>query len=47
MKLFGGKIWDVDTGISDYYLSGGGLVGALIYENGKFSAWKDISDSSK
>lgn len=47
MKLFGGKIWAVDTGISDYYLKRGGFVGALIYENGKFSAWKDISDSSK
>ena len=36
MKLFGGKIWAVDTGISDFYLRRGGYVGALIYENGKF-----------
>ncbi len=36
MKLFGGKIWAVDTGISDFYLRRGGFVGALIYEKGKF-----------
>ncbi len=47
MKLFGGKIWAVDTGISDFYLKRGGFVGALIYENGKFSTWKDKSDSSR
>lgn len=31
-----GKIWAVDTGISDFYLRRGGFVGALIYEKGKF-----------
>jgi len=41
MSLYGGKIWAVDTGISDYYLQRGGFVGALIYEKGKFSIWKD------
>lgn len=47
MKLFDGKIWAVDTGISDYYLRQGGFVGALIYENGKFFSWIDKSDSSR
>lgn len=47
MKLYGGKIWAVDTGISDFYLRRGGFVGALIYENGKLSAWIDKSDSSR
>ena len=43
MKLYDGKIWAIDTGISDYYLRRGGFVGALIYEKGKFSTWIDKS----
>jgi len=41
MKLYDGKIWAVDTGISDYYLRRGGFVGALIIEKGEFSIWTD------
>ncbi|MFC2161539.1 metallophosphoesterase, partial [Acidobacteriota bacterium] len=33
MKLYEGKIWAVDTGISEYYQRRGGFVGALIIEN--------------
>lgn len=36
MKRYGGKVWAVDTGISDFFLRRGGFVGALIYEKGKF-----------
>ncbi|MCJ7580995.1 MAG: metallophosphoesterase [Candidatus Aminicenantes bacterium] len=46
MSLYDGKIWAVDTGISDYYLRRGGFVGALVYEKGKFSIWADESLSS-
>lgn len=45
MKLYDGKIWVVDTGISDFYQRRGGFVGALIYENGKFSVWIDKTQS--
>ncbi len=45
MKLYDGKIWVVDTGISDFYKRRGGFVGALIYENGKFSIWTDQTQS--
>jgi len=47
MFLYDGKILAVDTGISGFYLKRGGYIGALIYENGKFSAWTDKSDSLK
>jgi len=40
VELYDGKIWDVDTGISEFYLRLGGYVSALIYEKGKFSIWK-------
>lgn len=40
MKMYDGKVWNVDTGISEYFLSRGGYVGALIYEGGEFSTWK-------
>ncbi len=41
MKLYDGKIWVVDTGISDYYLDRGGFIGALIIERGKISVWTE------
>ena len=47
MKLYDGKIWAVDTGISDYYLKKGGFIGALIYEKGKFSVWTEKTQSQK
>jgi hypothetical protein len=36
MSRFGGRIWIIDTGMSDAY---GGIPSALIIENGKFSVW--------
>ena len=36
MNRFQGRIWLIDTGISDFY---GGYLSALIIENGKFSVW--------
>ncbi|MFQ6081835.1 MAG: metallophosphoesterase [Candidatus Aminicenantia bacterium] len=36
MRRFQGRIWIIDTGISDAY---GGNLSALIIENGKFSVW--------
>ena len=33
---FEGRVWSIDTGISDYY---GGKPSALIIEKGKFSVW--------
>ena len=45
MKLYDGKIWAVDTGISDYYLRRGGFVGALIIEKGEFTIWSDQTES--
>ena len=41
MKLYEGRVWDVDTGISDYYQHRGGYVGALIIEDGQISIWRD------
>lgn len=38
ISRFQGRIWDIDTGISDYY---GSNLSALIIENGKFSVWRD------
>jgi hypothetical protein len=35
-KRFHGKIWIIDTGISEFY---GGFLSALIIENGNFSLW--------
>ncbi len=43
MKLYDGKIWLVDTGISDYYLNRGGYIGALFIERGQIFVWKDKS----
>jgi hypothetical protein len=36
MKRFGGKVWIIDTGISEAFRSWGGYLSALIIENGKF-----------
>ncbi len=36
LDRFQGRIWGMDTGISDYY---GGPLNALIIENGKFKIW--------
>lgn len=36
MNRFEGRIWIIDTGISEYY---GGFLSALIIENGNFSVW--------
>ncbi len=37
MIRFGGKIWIIDTGISEVFRSSGGYLFALIIKNGKFS----------
>ncbi len=42
MKRFGGKIWRIDTGISEVFRSSGGYLSALIIENGKFSRKDDF-----
>jgi hypothetical protein len=42
MKRFGGKIWIIDTGISEVFRSSGGYLSALIIENGKFSRKDDF-----
>jgi len=40
MQLFEGKIWRIDTGISEVYRKHiGGRLSALIIENGKFEPW--------
>lgn len=36
LDRFQGRIWGIDTGISRYY---GGLLSALIIENGKYTVW--------
>ncbi|MCK4495124.1 MAG: metallophosphoesterase [Candidatus Aminicenantes bacterium] len=41
MSRFEGKIWIIDTGISEYY---GGSLSALIIEKGKFSVWGKIDE---
>ncbi|MCK4644934.1 MAG: metallophosphoesterase [Candidatus Aminicenantes bacterium] len=42
MKRFGGKIWIIDTAISETFRSSGGFLSALIIENGKFSRKYDF-----
>ncbi|NOR52934.1 MAG: hypothetical protein GQ536_02450 [Candidatus Aminicenantes bacterium] len=42
MKRFGGKIWIIDTGISEAFRPQGGYLSALIIENGKFSRKYDF-----
>jgi hypothetical protein len=42
MKRYGGKIWIIDTGISEVYWSSGGYLCALIIKNGKFSRKDDF-----
>ena len=41
MQLFDGRIWIIDTGISEVYRtpSMGGRLSALIIDNGEFKAW--------
>lgn len=41
LSRFQGRVWTIDTGISDYY---GGKQAALIIEDGKFNVW-GISDA--
>ncbi len=42
MMRYGGKIWIIDTGISEVFRSSGGYLCALIIENGKFSRKDDF-----
>jgi hypothetical protein len=42
MKRLGGKIWIIDTGISEIFRSQGGYLSALIIKNGKFSRKDDF-----
>ena len=42
MKRFGGKIWIIDTAISEVFRPGGGFLSALIIKNGKFSRKYDF-----
>jgi hypothetical protein len=45
MQRFGGRVWIVDTGISEAY---GGPAAALIIENGYFNVWGlDHEDSTE
>jgi len=44
MSRFQGRIWIIDTGISDFY---GGFLGALIIENGNFRIWFEGEDDEK
>jgi hypothetical protein len=44
MRKFDGKVWIIDTGVSEYYRKDGGLVSALIINNGDFFVWKPGSD---
>jgi hypothetical protein len=46
MRLYDGRIWVVDTGISEFYHRLGGFVSALLYDKGKFSIWTDEPLSS-
>jgi hypothetical protein len=39
MQLFEGRVWIIDTGISEVYRRSGGQLSALIIENGKFDPW--------
>ena len=41
MQRFDGRIWIIDTGISEYYRGKmqGGIIGALVIENGEFIPW--------
>ena len=41
---FEGRIWIVDTGISDFYRSRGGYISALIIEKGRFLLWRENSE---
>lgn len=42
MERFGGKIWIIDTGISEVFRPSGGFLSALIIENGKFTRKYDF-----
>jgi hypothetical protein len=44
MDRYGGKVWVVDTGISDLFREMGGYLGALVIENGVFRIWKENSE---
>ena len=44
MSRFQGRIWIIDTGISDFYSS---FLGALIIENGNFRIWFEGEDDEK
>jgi hypothetical protein len=39
MELFQGRIWIIDTGISEVYRKQGGRLSALIIDKGKFDVW--------
>lgn len=45
IERYGGKVWIVDTGISDYYRERGGYLSALVIEDGQFWIWLHGSDS--
>ena len=47
MKKYDGKVWVIDTGISDYYRPIGGHISALIIENGQFSVWYPNSEQKE
>jgi Calcineurin-like phosphoesterase len=41
MSRFDGRLWTIDTGISDFY---GGIKSALVIEQGSFVLWGDSTD---
>jgi len=40
MERYGGKVWIVDTGISDVYRDRGGYLSAIVVEDGEFLTWR-------
>jgi len=44
ISRFNQRVWVIDTGISEYYRNSGGLIRALIINDGDFSVWKPDSD---
>ncbi len=43
VSRFGGKVFVIDTGISEFY---GGLPAALIYEDGRFELWGETEEAA-
>lgn len=44
MSRFDGRLWIIDTGISDFY---GGVISALLVENGSFALWGEAAEGTE